>query len=56
MHKLQISHEQLLETIQEGIWVFDADSNTTYVNSKIADIIGYEEDEMIGKSIFDFMG
>jgi len=55
MHKLQITYEQLLETIQEGIWVFDADANTTFVNPKMAKTIGYDEDEMIGKSIFDFM-
>ncbi len=54
MHKLQITHEQLLETIQEGIWVFDADSNTTFVNPKMADILGYEVEEMIGKPIFNF--
>jgi PAS domain S-box-containing protein len=49
VHKLQISHEQLLETIQEGIWVIDADSNTTFVSPKMAEILGYEIDEMIGK-------
>ncbi len=53
MHKLQ--YEQLLETIQEGIWVIDADSNTTFVNPKMADILGYEVEEMIGKNLFKFI-
>ncbi len=55
MHKLQITHEQLLETIQEGIWVIDADSNTTFVNPKMAEILGYAVAEMIGKNLFAFM-
>lgn len=55
MHRLQITYEQLLETIQEGIWVIDADSNTTFVNPKMAEILGYDVEEMIGKNLFTFM-
>jgi PAS domain S-box-containing protein len=54
MHKLQITYEQLLETIQEGIWVYDADSNTTFVNPKMAEFLGYKAEEMTGKPIYDF--
>lgn len=54
MHKLQISYKKILEAIQEGIWVYDADSNITFVNPKMAEISGYEKEEMIGKPIFDF--
>ncbi len=54
MHKLQITHEQLLETIQEGIWVYDADSNINFVNPKMADILGYKVEEIIGKPFIDF--
>jgi PAS domain S-box-containing protein len=55
MHRLQITYEQLLETIQEGIWVIDADSSTTFVNPKMAEILGYTVEEMIGKNLFSFM-
>jgi PAS domain S-box-containing protein len=55
MHRLQITYEQLLETIQEGIWVIDADSNTTFVNPKMAEILGYDVEEMIGKNLFAFL-
>ncbi len=55
MHKLQIPYEKLLETIQEGIWVIDADSNTTFVNPKMAEILGYAVEEMIGKNLFECM-
>ncbi len=55
MKKLQITYEQLLEAMQEGIWVYDADLNITYVNLKMAEIIGYEVEEMIGKHLFNFL-
>ncbi len=49
MHRLQITHEQLLATIQEGIRVIGALLNTTYVNPNMAEIFGWEREEMFGK-------
>ncbi len=54
-HRLQITYEQLLETIQEGIWVIDENSMTTFVNPRMAKILGYSPEEMIGMSLFDFI-
>ncbi|MFA6034508.1 MAG: PAS domain S-box protein, partial [Myxococcota bacterium] len=48
-------YRQLLETVQEGIWVIDAGSVTTYVNPKMAQILGYEPGEMVGRHLFSFM-
>ncbi|HEY9701563.1 MAG TPA: PAS domain S-box protein, partial [Allocoleopsis sp.] len=48
-------YRQIVETAQEGIWVIDAHANTTYINPQMAKILGYEEVEMIGKSMYDFM-
>lgn len=48
-------YRQLVETANEGIWNFDNDYITTSVNPKIASILGYTINEMIGKSFFDFM-
>jgi PAS domain S-box-containing protein len=45
----------VLETTCEGIWLIDADARTTFVNRHAADLLGYTEDEMIGKRIFEFM-
>jgi PAS domain S-box-containing protein len=47
---------QLVETANEGIWQIDANSNTTFVNQKMADMLGYTVAEMIGKSVLDFVG
>ena len=48
-------YRTLVETAQEGIWVVDPDGLTTYVNPKMAQILGYSGQEMKGKTYFDFM-
>lgn len=46
---------RMVETAEEGIWALDADGNTTFVNQKMADLLGYTVDEMQGQSVFEFM-
>ena len=48
-------YRQLVEQLQEGIWVIDKDANTTFVNPRMAEMIGYTADEMLGKHLFSFM-
>jgi PAS domain-containing protein len=48
-------YRQILETASEGIWMFDVDSKTTFANSRIAEMLGYTVEEMLGRSLFDFM-
>jgi PAS domain S-box-containing protein len=45
----------LFEDIQEGIWKIDKDAYTIYVNDKLANMLGYSIDEMLGKHLFSFM-
>ena len=48
-------YRQIVEIAQEGIWNIDSDSLTTYVNPRMAEMLGYSVDEMLGKHLFDFM-
>ena len=48
-------YRRILETASEGIWMFDVDSKTTFANSRIAEMLGYTVEEMLGRSLFDFM-
>jgi PAS domain S-box-containing protein len=48
-------YRQLLEALHEGIWVIDQDAYTTFVNPRMAEMLGYEVEEMQGKHLFDFM-
>ncbi|MGD9642200.1 MAG: PAS domain S-box protein [Elusimicrobiales bacterium] len=48
-------YRSLVETLNEGIWVIDKDALTTYVNPRMAEMLGYTTDEMTGKPLFVFM-
>ena len=48
-------YRRLVENLQEGVWAIDKDSFTTFVNSRMAKILGYTVGEMLGKSLFAFM-
>jgi PAS domain S-box-containing protein len=53
--KREKEYRQLLEALQEGIWVIDQDANTTFVNPRMAEMLGYTEDEMLGQHLYSFM-
>lgn len=48
-------YRTLVETLNEGIWVIDAQSRTTFVNPHMAAMLGYSVEEMQGKELFYFM-
>ena len=45
----------LTETLHEGIWIIDSCNNTVFVNSQMAEMMGYTPDEMVGTDLFSFM-
>ncbi len=45
----------IVETANEGIWVIDKNFNTTFVNQKMAEILGYTIEEMMGKPFSSFL-
>jgi PAS domain S-box-containing protein len=48
-------YRQLFESLQEGIWGIDKDAYTTFVNPRMAEMLGYTVDEMTGRHLFEFM-
>jgi PAS domain S-box-containing protein len=48
-------YRRLIESIQEGIWAIDEDGRTTFVNPRMAEMLGYRAEEMLGKHLFDFV-
>jgi len=55
LRESEAHYRRLLETASEGVWMFDADSKTIFTNSRIAEMLGYTEQEMLGRSLFEFM-
>lgn len=45
----------LVETTSDWIWEVDENAVYTYASPKIADMLGYEPEEVIGKTPFDLM-
>lgn len=48
-------YRSLLETLQEGIWVVDAHARTTFVNPRMAEMLGYRAEEMLGQPVATFL-
>ena len=48
-------YKTLIETAQEGVWIIDKDSITTFVNRHMAEMLGYSIEQMLGKHLFSFM-
>src|SRR5262249_51319233 len=42
-------NRRLVETAREGFWVFDNEWKTSYVNCRIAEMLGYARRELIGQ-------
>ncbi|MEO8146394.1 MAG: PAS domain S-box protein [Bacteroidia bacterium] len=51
----ELRYRQIVETAQEGIWLIDENSKTTFANKKMCEILEYTEQEMLGKENFYFM-
>ena len=40
---------------QDGIWIIDSDASTLYANAAMADILGEDVAQLIGKPSFDYV-
>jgi PAS domain S-box-containing protein len=54
LHESEVKYRNIVETANEGISVTDDGPRLTYVNDKLAEMLGYRPEEMIGRFIWDF--
>ncbi|MGI8554219.1 MAG: PAS domain S-box protein, partial [Dehalococcoidia bacterium] len=47
-------YRRIVETAQEGIWTIDAEGKTTFANQRLAEMLGYSVDEMLGAPLLTF--
>lgn len=55
LRQSEAKYRVIVESTHDGVWVIDAQSKTTFVNARMAEMLGYSVAEMIGTSLFGFM-
>ncbi len=48
-------YRMMIDTAQEGIWLFDTQGLVTFANEKMAHMLGYRVEEIVGRSFSAFM-
>ena len=46
---------RMVEIAAEGIWIVDIEGNTAFINNRMAAVLGYSKEEMLGRPCFDFL-
>ena len=54
LRESEARYRAMMDNTSEGIWSIDAAGHTTYVNNRMAEMLGYHVDEMLGRPLFDF--
>ncbi|MDZ8088478.1 MAG: response regulator [Nostoc sp. DedQUE12b] len=55
LQKSEAKYRRIVDTSYEGIWMIDSQTRTEFVNQRISQMLGYPAEEILGRSIFDFM-
>lgn len=55
LRESEARYRRIVETANEGIWTLDAEARTDYVNRRMAEMLGYTPEEMLGRHLFEFM-
>lgn len=55
LRKSEERYRCIVDAANEGIWMVDASDQTSFVNARMAEMLGYSVDEIIGRPMLDFM-
>jgi PAS domain S-box-containing protein len=55
LRESEARYRDIVDTAQEGIWTTDVAGLTTYVNPRMATMLGYTVEEMQGRPLLDFI-
>ncbi|BDI18624.1 hybrid sensor histidine kinase/response regulator [Nostoc cf. commune SO-36] len=55
LQKSEAKYRRIVDTSYEGIWMIDQEARTEFVNQRMFQMLGYPAEEMLGRSIFDFI-
>ena len=54
LEESRIQYQKLIETMNEGLGVADENAILTYVNPRLAEMLKYQQEEMVGKHLSEF--
>ena len=55
LRKSEKRYRDLVENTSDWVWEVDTGIHFTYTNPRVADLLGYSQEEVLGKTPFDFM-
>ena len=55
LRQSETRYRRIVETATEGIWIVDREGQTTFVNRRMAAMLGYSALEMLGRPLDSFM-
>jgi PAS domain S-box-containing protein len=55
LRESEAKYHRIIETANEGVWILDGAMNTTFVNQRFADMLGYTREEMAGHNVLDYV-
>lgn len=54
-HAVQERFQRIVDTANEGVWEVDKERISTFVNLKMAKMLGYQREEIIGRPLSEFI-
>lgn len=55
LRKSEEKYRRIVDTANEGIWLLGADAVTSFVNARMAEMLGYAPEEMAGRALYEFL-
>ncbi len=55
LRESEARYRRFLDTTNEGVWMLGPDAATVYANARMAEMLGYSAEDMIGRPPTDFM-
>lgn len=55
LRKSESRFDGFMDASAQGVWLVDTGGFTTFANRRMADLLGYEVDEIVGRQCFDFL-
>jgi PAS domain S-box-containing protein len=53
--KSEEKFRSMVETANEGIWILDTEARITFINQRMAEILGYEPEELLGRRMWELV-